>query len=133
LQIGTIVYGTSQIFQGECFVDELEFTLKDFADTVATEGFTNVANSRAIKRSVRLDFRSLEANERNFKILRDIFENIRTTLKCLWIPTPDVNDQEITAKFAAFGKLPSLPSERHNSKGNNNDYVSMTLEVDESL
>jgi hypothetical protein len=133
LQIGTIVYGTSQIFQGECFVDEIEFTLKDFADTVSTEGFTNVANSRAIKRSVRLDFRSLEANERNFKILRDIFENIRTTLKCLWIPTPDPLDQEITAKFAAFGKLPSIPSERHNSKGRKLDYVSMTLEVDESL
>ena len=133
LQIGAIVYGTSEIFQGECFVDEIEFMLKDFAETVSTEGFTNVANSRAIKRSVRLDFRSLEANERNFKILRNIFENIRTTLKCLWIPTPDVNDQEITAKFATFGKLPSLPSERHNNKGKNADYVSMTLEVDESL
>jgi hypothetical protein len=133
LQIGTIVYGTSQIFQGECFVDELEFTLKDFADTVNTEGFTNVSNSRTIKRSVRLDFRSLQSNERNFAILRDIFENIRTTLKCLWIPTPDAVDQEVTAKFATFGKLPVIPSERHNSKGATNDYVSMTLEVDESL
>jgi hypothetical protein len=133
LQIGAILYGTSQIFQGECFVDEIEFSLKDFADTVATEGFTNVANSRAIKRNVKLDFRSLEANDRNFKILRDIFENIRTTLKCLWIPTPDPTDQEITAKFATFGKIPVLPSERHNSKGRNIDYVSMTIEVDESL
>jgi len=133
LQIGSILYGTSHIFQGECFVDEIEFSLKDFADTVSTEGFTNVANSRAIKRNVRLDFRSLEANDRNFKILRDIFENIRTTLKCLWIPTPDAEDQEITAKFATFGKIPVLPSERHNSKGRNIDYVSMTIEVDESL
>lgn len=133
LEIGSIIYGTSQIFQGECFVDELEFTLKDFADTVSTEGFTNVANSRTIKRSVRLDFRSLQSNQRNFKILRGIFENIRTTLKCLWIPTPDPIDQEATAKFAAFGKLPLIPGERHNSKGNQNDYVSMTLEVDESL
>ena len=133
LQIGTIVFGSSKIFHGECFVDQLQFELNDFADTVRTEGHTNVANSRALKRKVNLEFRSLLFQGQNFKNLREIFENSRTTFKCLWIPTPDPVDSRITERFAVFGKLSKIPSERHNSKGPNTDYVSVVIEVDEAL
>ena len=133
VEIGSIVFGAANIFHGECFIDELDFELKDFSDTIRTEGFTNVANSRTQKRKVKLDFRMLNFQRRNFTILRDIFENERTVNKCLWIPTPSATDQEVTARFAVFGKLPNIPSERHKNFGANDDYVTLALEVDESL
>lgn len=133
LEIGTILFGAAEIFQGECFVDEIEFELKDFADTVRTEGFTNVANSRTQKRRLRLDFRSLSFQKRNFTIMRDMFERERTVQKCLWIPTPSATLQDITARFAVFGKLAVIPTEKHNNKGPDFDYVTFTADVDESL
>lgn len=133
IEVGTIVFGASKIFQGECFVDEVDFQLTDFADTVRTEGFTNVSNSRSLKRKVRLEFRFLNFQRNNFRILRNMFENERTTHKCLWIPTPDPDDQEVTARFAAYAKLTTIPSERHRYHGGDKDYVSFTIEVDESL
>lgn len=133
LEIGTIIFGAADIFQGECFVDEIEFELKDFADTVRTEGFTNVANSRTQKRRLRLDFRSLSFQKRNFTIMRDMFERDRTVHKCLWIPTPDETRQDVTARFAVFGKMATVPTEKHNNKGAEFDYVTFTADVDESL
>lgn len=132
LQIGTIVFGASQIFVGECFVDDIDFELKDFTDSVATEGFTNVKNSRAQKKVLRLDFRSLDFTRSNFKLMRGLFQTSRTVLKCLYIPTPDINDDDYTARFAVFAKMKAVPVERHNNKGSRADYVSFTLELDES-
>lgn len=133
IEIGTLVFGSSQIFQGECFVDELDFQFKDFADSVRTEGFTNVSNSRALKRSVRLEFRFLNFQRNNFRILRNLFETYRTTQKCLWIPTPSATSYDVTSRFAAFAKLSTIPSERHRYLGGDADYVSFTIEIDESL
>lgn len=132
LKIGAIVFGSSVIFQGECFVDEVGFTLQDFADTVRTAGFRNVANSRALKKKLNLEFRFLSYSKVNFRQMRQMFRRERTTLTCLWIPTPDVNDQEYTARFAIFGKLTSIPRENHKSHGRTSDYVSFDIEVDES-
>lgn len=138
IKIGTLLFGAAKIFQGECFVDELEFTLKDFADSVKTEGFTNVANSRAQKRVLRLDFRFLDILKDNYGILREVFTNDRTVLKCLYIPTPDGdNDQDIIGRYSLFGKLTSVPTERHSNRGsikeNDANYASFTIEVDESM
>jgi hypothetical protein len=128
LQIGTIVFGSSIIFQGECFVDEVTKSTKHFSDKVETEGFTNVSNDRALKYAVGLDFRRLRYNKGNYSNLRGVFDFARTNLKCLWIPTP-----EYPERFAVFGKLPTIPVEKHNVKGYDLDYVDFTIEVDESL
>jgi len=133
IQIGTILLGRSRIFHNECFVDQIQFELQDFADKINTEGFTNVSNSRTQKRFLGLEFRSLFEGRRNFQILRDIFTNRRTVLKCLWIPTPSATDPEITGKFAVFAKLKKIPRETHNNKGPKADYVSFNIELDESL
>lgn len=133
LSIGTLLFGASEIFQGEDIVDEIEFELKDFADTTRTEGFTNVANSRTQKRRLRLDFRSLRFQLRNFRIMRDMFERERTVSKCLWVPTPSATDQESVARFAVFSKMVNIPTERHNNKGADFDYVTFTIDLDESL
>lgn len=132
ISIGTILFGASRIFNGECITDEIELERKDFASTIETEGFTNVANSRALKKAVTLEFRSLDFERGNYRILRDIFNNQRTILKCLWIPTPDVKDEEFMARFAVFAKIVAIPRERHNSKGRKLDFASFQLELDES-
>lgn len=128
IQIGTILFGSSLIMAGECFVDNVVKTRKHFSDKVRTEGFTNVSNNRALKYSVSLDFRSLDFQKANYTMLSNIFDTATTSLKCLWIPTPQYPE-----RFAVFGKLASLPSETHNSKGADSDYISFGIEVDESL
>jgi hypothetical protein len=128
LQIGTIVFGSSVIFQGECFVDQVQRGTKHFSDKVETEGFTNVSNDRALKYSTQLEFRFLNFQRGNFRNIRNIFKTARTSLKCLWIPTPQFPD-----RFAVFGKLTQIPVETHKVISEDADYVSFNLEVDESL
>lgn len=127
-QIGTVVFGSSVIFQGECFVDTVKFGKKQFADKVFTEGFTNVSNDRGRKRYLGLEFRNLIFGKSNFQQLRDVFDTAGTLLKALYIPIP-----EAASRFALFGKLTEIPEETHNYKGVDADYVDVNLNVDESL
>ena len=128
LQVGTIVFGSALIFQGENCVDTIIRTPKHFADKVQTEGFTAVSNDRALRYSLGLEFRNLDYTRENYGLLQQVFGTCRTSLKALWMPTPRTPE-----RFAVFGKLAAIPSEQHNSKGADADYVSFTLEVDESL
>jgi hypothetical protein len=126
IQVGTILFGSSIIFQGECFVDTVQFGKKQFADKVFTEGHTNISNDRGKKRFLALEFKDLNFGKANFRNLRDMFDDAGTILKCLWIPIP-----QTASRFAVFGKLNEIPEETHNTKGD--DYVSLSVRVDESL
>lgn len=129
LQIGTIVFGTTVILHGECFVDELTRRTKHFSDKVNTEGFTNVSNDRALKYVTQMEFRNIQYGRGNFKNLKDIFKTARTSLKCLWIPDP-----QDPPRFAVFGKLTQIPEERHKNMGADAaDNVDFGIEIDESL
>jgi hypothetical protein len=129
LKIGTILFGTTIILQGECFVDEVTKRTKHFSDKVMTEGFTNVSNDRAIKNAISLEFRNIGYTGGNYSNLRDVFEFARTSLKCLWIPDP----QDVQ-RFATFGKIVQIPDELHRNLGADaSNLVNFTLEVDESL
>jgi hypothetical protein len=129
LQIGTILFGTTVILQGECFVDEVIRRTKHFSDKVQTEGFTNVSNDRALKYATGLEFRNIQYGRGNFKNLKSIFRTARTSLKCLWIPDP-----QDPPRFAVFGKLTQIPEERHVNLGPDaSDNVDFSVEVDESL
>lgn len=133
-EMGTVVFGAAAIFTlEECFTDNLGKMDKDFADKVATEGFTNVSNSRALKRVIDLNFQSLNEQLPNIAILDTVFTTFRTTHKCLWIPTPDDTDQEITDRFAVFAKLSVIPMQRYKSVDNLTNYVSLDVNLDESL
>jgi hypothetical protein len=132
-EVGIIIFGTGDIFNGECIVDEITFQQKDFTKTVRTEGQTNVMNSRAQKRVLGLEFRQLDVNGPNYEILRDMFETYRTTHKCLWIPTPDPVDPRNIDRYSVFAKLSEVPSERHNNKGPNNTHADFGVNLDESL
>jgi len=133
VSLGTVLFGATRLFSGECFVDEIEFEHKDFSDKVLTQGHTNVSNSLALKRVVALQFRLLRTLLGNFELLRDVFKVHRTTHKCLWIPTPSATDMEVTDRYAVFGKLTVLPRERHKSLGPDKDYASFDIEIDESM
>ena len=128
LYVGTVIFGTSVIFQGECFTDNVRRKKKHFSDKVATEGFTNVSNDRALKRAIGLEFRFLEYVGGNWEALDDLFDTARTSLKCLWIPDP----QDVE-RFAVFGKLVDIPDELHRNMGDDaNNTLDITIDVDES-
>lgn len=128
LRIGTIVFGSAVIFSQESFVDQVQFGQKQFVDKVYTEGFTNVSNDRGKKKYLNLEFRNLAYGRANFQNMRELFEYAGTTLKCLYIPTP-----EQPSRFAVFAKMNEIPAETHNYKGADADYVDFSIAVDEAL
>lgn len=128
IYIGTIVFGSSIIMQQTCITQTVLKSTKHFSDKVATEGFTNVSNDRALKYAISLEIRNLSYDKGDYTRLRGVFDFSRTSLKCLWIPTPQFPD-----RFAVFGKLTTIPQENHNVIDAAADYVSFGIEVDESL
>lgn len=128
ISIGTIVFGSSIIMQQTCIVDEVTRGTKHFSDKVPTEAFTNVSNDRAIKYSTGIQMRNIKYNNGDYQRLRSVFDEARTSLKCLWIPTPKFPD-----RFAVFGKMSNIPNERHKVISSDGDYIDFTVEVDESL
>jgi hypothetical protein len=127
IAIGTIVFGSSSIFQGECFSNPLRFSKKNYVDEVFTEGHTNVGNDRGIKKTLGLTFEKLLFSGGNYATLTNLFYSMRTTHKALWIPTP-----QYPSRYAIFGKISELPQETHLDIGIGADYVSLDLTIDES-
>jgi len=128
IQIGTIVFGSSVIFNGECIVDQVQKRKIHFSDKVKTEGFTNVSNDRALKKAVSFSFKSLDYTLENYQNLNDVIDYIRTSLKALWIIDP-----RFASRFAVFGKMPEIPAENHRVLGATLDYIDIDVTVDESL
>lgn len=128
LQIGTIIFGSSIIFQGEDIIDTVRRRTRHFSDKVATEGYTNVSNDRSIKRAITVTFSNLDYTRGNFENLISVFETARTSLKCLWMPDP-----QDPSRFTVFGKLTEIPEEEHRNLGPAADVVNLVVEIDESL
>ena len=128
IEIGTIVFGPSIIFSGECFTDQVVRRKTHFADRIRTEGYSAVSNDRALKRAVSLTFRKLNYLRANYSSLISVVDTARTSLKCLWIPTP-----QYASRFAVFGKLSEIPVENHQAISETADYIDMDVNVDEAL
>lgn len=128
IEIGTIVFGPSIIFNGECFTDQVVRRKTHFADRIRTEGYSAVSNDRALKRAVSLSFRKLNYLRENYGNLVSVIDIARTSLKCLWIPTP-----QYASRFAVFGKLSEIPVENHQAISETADYIDMDINVDEAL
>ena len=131
IQMGVILFGSAVIFQGDCITDRVTRGDRHFKDEIRTEGFTTVSNDRALKRIVGFSLRSISLNNSNYQNFREATEEIRTSLKALWIPMPRQPD-----RFGAFAKLTEMPRETHNVKGDANedlDFVDWDVNVDESL
>jgi hypothetical protein len=127
IKIGTIVFGTTIILQGENITDVVRKRKVHFSDKVQTEGFTNVTNDRALKKTVGLNFEKIQYTRGNYKNLDYVFNFARTSLKCLWVPDP-----RYPARFGIFGKLTEMPDETHNVICVDADYVDFTIEVNEA-
>lgn len=127
IQIGTIVFGNSTIFQNENIVDEIRTGRRHYSDKVSTEGFTNVMNDRSMKKWTTINIRSLDVMAGNYDNLQEVFNYARTNLKCLWVPTP-----KRPQIYTVFAKLSELPEETHNSKSSTITYADMELNLDEA-
>ncbi len=133
LQVGTIVFGSSLVFSGTCFADGVGREKRHFADKIQTAGFTNVSNDRAVKRAVRLEFPKIRYDSSDFIALEQCLDTVRTSLKALWIPTP----QDPT-RFAVFGKATEIPPELHDDKSggvpsSDANNVTLSLNLDEAM
>jgi len=132
VKIGTIIFGASNILNSECATQDIVVAPREFKNTLRTEGFTSVGNSRSLKRSIKLDFRSISYDSGDYDTLNNVINYSRTTLKCLWIPDP--RSQSLMKRFAVFGKIKGIPSQKHNVKGinENMDFIDFTIEIDEA-
>lgn len=129
VQIGTLVFGVTDIFsKAECFTNPINNGFRHFKDSFQTEGFTSVANDRALKKWMRLRFEKLNFFKGNYRILDDMIKFARTSLKVLVIPTP-----EYPSRFAIFGKLTQMPEISNTSIDATTQYIDLELEWDESL
>jgi len=129
LSVGTIVFGSSQIFSlNECFQLPVTFGKRHFKDSMETEGFTNVSNDRAMRKFLGLSFAQLSFDGGNYRLLQNYFSFAKTDLKCLVIPRPTR-----PSSLAVFAKLNQLPEENHNALEDNDWHVDLALDWDESL
>lgn len=128
LRIGTIVFGSASILTFNDMTDQVTRAQRHWSDKLYTEGFFNAQNDRALTRSIGVKFENLEYNSGNYQRLLAAFDFVRTDLKALWIPTP-----RFPYRFAVFAKLTEIPSEEHNVKGEDADYITMNASMDESL
>lgn len=132
IKVGTIVFGSSEILTTTCNTQDIIVAPKEFKNTIRTEGFTSVGNSRSLKRSIRLNFRKVRYESGDFGKLDDIVNFARTTLKCVWIPDPST--QSLIHRFASFGKIKKIPQQTHEvlAKEEAMDHIDMTFEIDEA-
>jgi len=132
IQIGNILFGSAVIFHRDCITANVGLRYREFKDEIPTEGFTNITNTRALKKAVTVEFRNLSFGSNNYtNLVTNVFLDARTSLRCVWIPY-----MEEPSRFGVFGKMTELPSEEHNVMGDANedlDFVSFTVDIDESL
>jgi hypothetical protein len=128
VQIGTIVFGSSVIFNEECFINPVVYGRVNFIDKIQTEGFTNISSDRGVKNYVELTYNNLSYGRGNYLSMVETFDYVRTTHKALWIPDPRYPN-----RYGIFGKLTELPQESHQDMGVDSDYVSFRIKIDESL
>jgi len=128
IRIGTIVFGAARIFaRNESFNNPLKRGWRHFKDSIKTEGFTNVSNDRALKKFLSLDFEKLDRKLNNFGVVEALITQARTSLKVLVIPTP-----LFASRYAVFAKLKDLPDLEVESIDEDHEYITVSLDWDES-
>jgi hypothetical protein len=127
LKIGTIVFGNAVILSEQCFTNTVSWEPRHYVDMIDTEGQTSAQNDRGIKNLLSLEFKNLDFNSYDFTQLNNMFNYIRTSLKALWVPTPNY-----PKRFMLFGKMVRMPRETHNALSEDADYIDYTVEIDEA-
>jgi hypothetical protein len=127
--IGTIVGGSSLVLTDtECFTQTVRRTPVSYADGVQTEAFSFVQNFRGIRRKTQMNFRNMVYTGPNWGRLDGLFTTINTTLKALWIPTP-----QFPLRYMTYAKMTKIPEETHNVISEQSDFVNFVIDTDEAL
>jgi hypothetical protein len=130
IKIGTVIFGSAVIFQGECAEQRVRTRKTHFKVENKTEGHTSVTQDLALKKGVTMNFPQMDAQHKgNYDALQEVFEFARTSLKCLWMVDPRPLYIE---KFTVFAKINSLPDEDHNVITSDEFRVDLSVEVDEA-
>lgn len=130
IQAGRFVAGASTVFVGENYEADIDFQEVNYKDEVKPNGFTGVANNRALKDQLRLKFSNLNMaiNASNYRQIKDYTRYCRDTLKALVIPDP-----QLPYQYTVFAKLKEMPAENHRYVDAESRFANMTLFWDEAL
>ena len=124
IRIGRVVGGAALIFNGENCIDNIQYNDRNYKDEQQLNGFTAVANNRALKKEMALSFRDLDSiSLTNFRKFKSFTKYARDTLKSLVIVDP--SNENTKYKFAVFAKLKQTPDESHTFVTETNSYVSL--------
>jgi hypothetical protein len=127
IEIGRFVCGASSILtELENYTSNVKYSEVNYKDELEINGFSTIANNRALKKKITLSFDNLNMNADNYKILRKMMRYIRDTKKALVLPDPTD-----LYRFNLFAKLEKLPDLNVSYVDANNVYVSFDLEFNE--
>lgn len=130
IRIGRLAAGSSLIFNGENCLDDITVVEENYKDEMQLNGFSRIANNRALKKRLILNFRNLDSvSQTNYRLLRRYLRYCRDTLKALIIVDPQTEESKY--KFTAFAKLKQMPQQRHKYLDAESSYTSFELEYDE--
>lgn len=141
IEVGRFIGGQPLIMIEENFSANVEYQEVSFKDEVQLNGFTSIANSRALKKTLKLTFEHLNSRKTNnftldtgdtrsainHKALRKFSGYCRDTIKSLVVP--QINNRYL---FYAYGKLTEMPVEGFDYVDEESIYVDMTLNWDEA-
>jgi len=128
IEIGRFAAGESMIFVNENYTMDVDFSDINFKDEVSLNGFTSIANNRALKRRLRLTFNDLNlGSQQNYRNLKSYLRYCRDTLKALVIPDP-----RHPYLYTVFSKISEMPTQQHRYIDADSHYSSMTIEWDEA-
>ncbi len=129
IYIGTVVGGSALVMTDrECFTQNVKRTPVSFADGIQTEAFSYVRNFRGIRYKSQMTFKNMLYTGTNWSRLDNLFNDINTTLKALWIPTP-----AFPLRYMTYAKLTRIPEQNHNVISEKSDWINFTIDTDEAL
>jgi len=134
LEIGRLIGGQSTILEennllngASNFNEQFNFEEIVYSDTVNLNGYSTIANERAVRRKVSLEFSNLNIISSNYRALKRMWGYCKDNKKMLVIPAPT-----IATYFHCYAKLANIPKQTINYVDNNNIFSNFTLEFDEA-
>jgi len=134
LEIGRLIGGQSTILEennllngASNFNEQFNFEEVVYSDTVNLNGYSTIANERAVRRKVSLEFSNLNIISSNYRALKRMWGYCKDNKKMLVIPAPT-----IATYFHCYAKLANIPKQTINYVDNNNIFSNFTLEFDEA-
>ena len=133
LEVGRVLGGQSSILIDDVtdgsntFTDTIDFEERSYTDKLDLNGFSSIANERALKRSLGVEFKNMSIFSQNYLILRKYWRYCRDTKKALVIPILDN-----PTGYHLFAKLDSLPKQKIKYVEKNHVYTDFNLTWDEA-